>query len=83
MHRWRVRSCSAIQSIAARSSRASWNSAGFGRTKFAAVIRGGSPEGQCGLPHAPDVRIDEVQRSLYWFVVFVLCNLANLACHRL
>ena len=63
--------------------RASWNSAGFGRTKFAAVIRGGSPEGQCGLPHAPDVRIDEVQRSLYWFVVFVLCNLANLACHRL
>ena len=75
MHRWRVRSCSAIQSIA--------NSAGFGRTKFAAVIRGGSPEGQCGLPHAPDVRIDEVQRSLYQFVVFVLCNLANLACHRL
>jgi hypothetical protein len=34
------------------------------RAKLAALIRGGSPEGQRGLPHAPDVRIDEVQRSL-------------------
>ena len=34
------------------------------RAKLAAVIRGGSPERQRGLPHAPNVRIDEVQRSL-------------------
>ena len=34
------------------------------RAKLGAVIRDGSPEGQRGLPHPPDVRIDEVQRSL-------------------
>ena len=34
------------------------------RAKLGAVIRGGSPEGQSWLPHAPDVRRDEVQRSL-------------------
>src|SRR6478752_10596450 len=33
------------------------------RAKLGAVIRGGSPEGQSWLPHAPDVRLDEIQRS--------------------
>src|SRR6478735_5632473 len=49
------------------------------RAKLAAVIRGGSPEGQRGLPHAPDVGLGESERSAGQLPAFVLGNIPDLS----